>query len=385
MRIGLIGAGALGTEVTLRMASDPSLLASLRLVLIIDPDTLDQRNVPLSRLYNRALRERGSVLLGQAKAEIAASSLSDCTFFDARRVQWMAHSVEVADVSWQHLRSLDLLISCTDNALARLETTLVARCLGLPLLDAGVLGETAEGGRVTWFSPDPQAACYLCGVSEDRRAALLAMAAALSLPCAVSTEAALGSNPVVSASLQQTADLLADELRGFVNAHAAPGRRRQNRESWAVKLSSTRTEGVWERERVTLRRSASCPWHAQMRLPLLSVDPDQSFQSALETVRMGLRVRLQFPWPIALLAACRRCGARDEQPRRVALLRRRGVCQRCGTPHQLEPLRSVASVGHNEPVAEMTPRQLGWADRQLLQLRPELAHATTFARASEER
>ena len=254
------------------MARDPLLCPALRTVAVIDPDRLEERTVPLSRLYSTALKEQGPDLLRSLKAEVVASHLR--AYYPARsgHLLWAAYPVEVADVSWQHLRSLDVLISCTDNALARLETTFVARCLGLPLLDGGVFGEGVEGGRVSYFSAHSDAACYLCGLSEERRAELLTEASAVSLPCAVSPETCLGRNPVVSASLQHTAGLLTEQIRHFVDESRTRGKTPLKARSWAVRLQPD-AAGQWGRNVVGLRRSVSCPWHSGMRLPLLSVEP----------------------------------------------------------------------------------------------------------------
>ena len=379
MRIGLIGAGALGTEVTLRMACElPQMLAGST-VFLVDPDRVEQRNIPLSRLWHAALEEHGARIVGRSKAEIAAQQLDR----QARQHQgamlspacrWVPFPVEIADLSWPVLRSLDLLLSCTDNALARLESTLAARSLGLPLLDGGVQGEHVEGGRVAFFSPEREAACYLCGLGEERRAALLTFAAATSLPCTMPAGAALGSDVRVSASLQHTAKVMVEQIRSFGEQLAREPPLPRADSSWAIRLHASEG-GQWRRERIALRRSASCPWHTSMRLPLVAVGPDQSFGQALDGVRLPFVPRLQFAWPMCLRAVCRVCGAADRQPRRVALVRRKGVCAHCQTPHQLEPLQAVASVGKNEPMAKMTPRQLGWADPQLFQVRPGLAFA----------
>ena len=374
MRIAVIGLGALGTEVTLRLSNTLEAIAGSHHVLLVDPDRLEEANVPLSRLYHAALKDCGPAILDSYKASVATSMLNGTEAFRSKHCTWVAHRAEVADVGWGHLRSLDLLISCTDNAMARLETTFAARSLGLPVLDGGVLGGDTEGGRVTCFAPHPDAACYLCGLGEDRRAELLTLASATSLPCTVSPDAAMGSSPQVSASLERTASGLIQELQGMVNSAHVP--RRAWSASWGMRLQPGDGTDGWRSERISLRRSASCPWHSGMRLPLVSVLVDQTFRQALAGLRIPFSPRLQFPWPICLLAVCRVCGARDEQARRVALVRRSGVCKRCRSPHQLAPLRTVASVGENDPVAEMTPRQLGWADRPLLQLRRSLVPVT---------
>ncbi len=373
MRIGVIGAGALGTEVTLRMATEMPQKLSGSTVFVIDPDRLEERNIPLSRLFLAAAKQHGMQVVGRCKAEVAAGQLNSLQAQPGGNATgtscpWVAYPVEIADMSWQLLRSLDLLISCTDNALARLEATLAARCLGLPLLDGGVQGDGIDGGRVSFFSPEPEAACYLCGLGEERRAALLAFAATTSLPCTLPKDAGMGNGAWVSASLQQTAQVLLGELRKLLDRLAQEPPVRRVAASWAIRLHVDQ-ERTWQGGTIALRRSASCPWHAGMRSPLVSVAPDQSFAEVLDGLRLPFVPRLQFAWPVCLLAVCWVCGAADRQPRRVAWVRRRGACAHCGTPHQLEPLHTVASVGQNETMAKRTPRQLGWADQQLFEVR----------------
>ena len=147
-RLAIVGMGALGTEVCHKLANNPALRSLFRSVLLVDPDRVESGNVAISHLFHAAFTEQQEKLFGQFKVDVVANLLQAdpvCT--------WKAEASEIADVSWHKLRDVDLLVCCTDNALARVETCFVALSLGLPMLDGGVLGEAAAGGRVTWFSP----------------------------------------------------------------------------------------------------------------------------------------------------------------------------------------------------------------------------------------
>lgn len=363
--VAVVGLGALGTEVILRMAGRPRLGATLKRIILIDPERIERRNIALSPLYQQASQEGRGELPGRFKAEVVAEFLQNRNMCPVS-----VAFVEFADVSWHVLREADVFISCPDNALARAEVAYTAHVLRRPMLDGGVLGEAGEGGRVTWFSPAQNAACYLCGLAETRRADLLAYAFSKSLSCAMPANAAMGETPFVTASLQRTAAAVVDRLAQYLETLQGSGNPADFLSSWADRIALHAED--WTCERLTLPRSATCPWHNLDNQPLVAVQADESFEQALTRAPRGIAMRLQFAWPLCVLARCRRCGARDVRPKRVALVRRHARCETCGAQGQLEPLQTVSSVGVNEPMAKMTPRQLGWDGELLLQLRPAL-------------
>lgn len=374
LRIGVIGVGALGTTLLSELAVQSRLHPYLGDVHLIDPDTLDDRNLALSPTFASSFQQLGPAVLGQAKTMLAANSLR----LTAPAVRWISCSSEFADLSWATLACLDLLIGCVDNALTRTEIAFAARALGLPFLDGAVLGSGPEGeplpgGRVTWFPPSPEAACYLCGLSTVRRADLLAYAATPSLGCHAPVLTPMGAHPASTASLQGIAKALftaiVDLARPTTRFHAP-------RTAFAFRPSPLSSESGTPAHK--LQRSSSCPWHSPP-LPLASIEPDQPFADILaaQTRAGGMpSARLQFAWPVCLQSRCLHCGGQNRTVQRLAVLRRRARCPACGTPHQLEPLQTLTGIGHNDPVASSTPRQLGWNDRQLLQLRPALQPAT---------
>lgn len=368
----LIGLGALGTELVSRLAEETRLAPLLHGAILIDQDQLETRNIPLSPFFQRALTANSSIL-GRPKAEVVAELLASHHGCRTRPV-----AAPFADLSWLTLQPLRLIVSCTDNALARVEASLAARALNLPLLDGGVLGPDHAGGRVTWFSPAPAAACYLCGLSEARRAELLTFASTPSLGCHLPPGTPMGTALRLRVPLQRTAALLVETLQRFFT-HPPPASKDL---SWATRLDLDRSG--WQTTTLNLARDPACPWHQDPPLPLVRIDPDQTFAEALHALSGASARQFHFAWPLCTASRCSHCGATDTHPRRLAAVRAGPGCASCGSPHPLEPLQVLRGIRHNDPVARRTPRQLGWCEPQLLQLRPILDPASRMVPAVRE-
>ena len=274
---------------------------------------------------------------------------------------WQALEAEVADVGLADLRTCDVLLSCTDSTLARVETAFAARSLGLPMLDGGIRSHgadasTLEQGRVTWFAPSPDAACSLCALGESRRAEILAYALSPSLGCAAPPrfDPMSGTPAIVEAVAEAMLDLLA--------AHANAPLQTSSSSAQIIELNS-RAPRV-----IQLTRGADCPWH-RLGDPatLVPIAPDRSFAPVL--AGLPADTLLEFPWPICLRALCRACGQPSEPLRRTAYTRRRAHCPHCAAAGTLEPLESIDRIWSGHPFSDRTPQQLGLPAHQLYRLR----------------
>ncbi|WP_419805299.1 ThiF family adenylyltransferase [Terriglobus sp.] len=352
-RLCVVGTGALGS----------ALLGQLReqrfaSVLLVDPDAVEERNLVLSPLLRRAvdhLETSASQKSGarQNKAELLAVAAQE---LDGLR--WRSASCEIADAGWADLREVDLLCCCTDSVLSRVETAWIARALGKPMLDGAVVGQEIAGGRVTIFPPAEAAACFLCGLAESRRAAVLGYAASTSLGCQ-----APESVPAMAAALATLNAVAAEMLRQILDWQQLA-----SEVSLASKVShSTRlalgADDAWQTESFELSRSATCPWHDAPSAML----EELAWEEPLATVlRDGAR-ELVLNWPVCTEAVCEACGVRTRPMQRVAQVRR-SPCAACGC-FQQQPLRAIFRVRHGDPYSGCSPRQLGMPARHLYWMR----------------
>ena len=373
LRLVLVGAGALGSAVAAAIATSP-LSAIAIAVLVIDPDLLEPRNVALSRAYQEIYTQAGPAAFKRYKADLLAEAMR----VRAAKVQWTAAATEIADLGWADLVGCDLIISCTDSALARVETAFAARTLGIPMLDGGLLSEGPQSGvtqgRVTWFGARRRAACYLCGLTEARRAELLRFAGANSLGChPPAIGPAMGTYAEVPAAIDLTAQSLVQVLQTFA---ACPEADLFTAHSWAARVQIH--EGNHHSERHELAATQDCPWHGRPSDALLAVAPDVPFRDVLrQQVSTPEAWGLEVSWPVCLRARGRSCGRSQRTATRLAALRRHCRCIQCGTAATLESLHTVSSVGMHDTEAERTPRQLGMPERHLYRLRPVFSPRTS--------
>ncbi len=339
----MVGTGALGSALLERL-----LLWEIPAVTLIDPDAVEPSNLPLSAMLTRAA-ERGEP--GESKAVLLAREAAH-----SRRLPWVAIGSEIADVGWGTIAAADVLVCCTDSALSRAEVAFLASKMRIFVIDGAVFGDGIPAGRVSWFAPDTEAACYLCGMAEDTRASVLGYATSASLGCRLPRDEAAMTGTL--ATLERVAGRLAEAVLNFSpEASSSPSR------AWKTGLR----DGTWLDETFLLARSATCPWHEALPARLVPLPWELPLQGSL---RPG-GPALQLAWPVCTEAVCSRCGNRSKPMLRVAAVRRRLQCRSCGE-QAMQPLRAVHRISPNDPLARLSPRQLGQPDRHLYLL-PETA------------
>ena len=210
---------------------------------------------------------------------------------------------------------------------------------------------------MAYFPATREQACYACGLSEQRLAEVLAYALSGSLGCVAGPDFRAMTGGL--AVLKEVAGQMFRQIGALTGSEWAGG------SGFALRLDLE--TGLCER--VTLSRSANCPWH---ELPgvedLRTLHDDEPIANALAD---GGSIELF--WPVCLRARCLACALVVEPCRRTALVRRRGVCGRCGG--RLEPLESVGTLRAGDRTgngaATRTPRQLGLPERHLYYWRPD--------------
>ena len=325
----VVGAGALGNEVVRTL----SLIGAGR-IIVVDPDTVEPSNLTRSvffSYYNSAGRNKAVVL-----SEVCGR------LFPNTRFEGLP--VEIADVGFQDLKQADLVFSCVDSDLARLEIAYAATKLDLPVADAGLAADNHSQGRVSWFG-GRRAACFSCMLSRQARREILAFNAVAARSCWTASAGAgdegVPSTPMMAAVVAGAQVDLG--LRALLD-----GRRE---ESWTLDIALDPLPGVG---RFAVPRSVSCPFHERIhQLVEAPGDARATVWQLLESVG-GNDPVLVLDWPVCASARCSDCGHQWAPRRRLALFRRAPQCPGCGG----------ANVKEEETVRSLT-RHSSWASASL--------------------
>jgi adenylyltransferase/sulfurtransferase len=308
----VVGAGALGGEM-IRLLG----LLGTGKVIVVDPDRVEASNLPRSWFFGN--REA----IGEPKVAILAGE-ARLRFSDT---DWLPLEREIADVGFARIAEAQIIFSCVDSDLARLEIAYIATRLNIPVADGGLAARNYSQGRTSWFG-GRRVACFGCMLRPSKRRELLESWDATVRPCSGEGEAGGFSSTPIMASMVAAIQL---EL-GLRQLCSETG---QSRESYTVNvelypnLSFTQFEVPLSRE---------CPFHGDsslgtVRSPELPSTVQQLLDSAQATT-------LILDWPICTSAECLDCGRHWRPMQRLAALRRRGCCPGCGGQRILE--REVA-------------------------------------------
>lgn len=338
----VVGAGALGNEV----ARILGLLGTGR-VTIVDPDTVEPSNLPRSIFF------WAKEAVGQNKAsalvKVAASWFPD--------TQWIIQSTEIADVGFQKIAGANLIFSCVDSDLARLEIAYISTKLGVPVMDGGLGRQNFAHGRVTYFPSSHESACYGCLLSPRKRRELLEMWQATLRPCTPGAEAGeedLVSTPTMAAIIG--ALQVEFGLRYLFESHDGKPVKSNTLE---IRVDPDR----WIKE-FRSAVSVDCPFHEQEREKL---HPQPSADCTIkQLLDSASGEHLILDWPMCTAAKCLACEHQWEPKLRLAALRRRGQCPSCGSNNILE-MQTIRTVGPDSP----------WIDQPLAALKLPVDHLYT--------
>ena len=221
--------------------------------------------------------------------------------------QFTALGSEIADVGYGHLLGANLLFSCVDSDLARLEIAWIAISAGLPVCDAGLGAPNYSHGRVSWF-PARSGACFGCKLTSTKRRELLTFWDATIRPCSdpetsefspsTPTMAAITGSAQVELGLRWLMQDLAESMTFEISLDGEP------------RSSTFRTP-----------RSASCPFHERRALPRHPTPHENAtFDELFQSVAASAGVLLD--WPISVRARCHSCGLEWAPMRRAAVVRK---------------------------------------------------------------
>jgi adenylyltransferase/sulfurtransferase len=344
LRTVVVGAGALGNEVAKALG-----LLGCGEVLIVDPDTIESHNLTRSVLF------RTESAVGEGKAVSLAEA---CRHYFPDTV-WTASTTEIGDTGSAYLAKSDIIFSCVDNELARLEIAYLGTKFDIPVCDAGLGRESYLKARVSFF-PGRRFASFCCLLPPSRRRELLTIWECQSYPCwaggdaptaspGTPTAAAIGGSMQVETGLRMLFD-----LRCGLPAGA---------ESLELELGP---EPRLARFRVPL--SVTCPFHEEVSVNSV-IQPAGSggtVRQLLSSVvpRDSGNPMLVLDWPICVLARCRICGGSWRPMKRLSSLRRSVVCPECGSK-ELMIERSIYRIGYDSDLLDHRLGELGLPDRNL--------------------
>lgn len=344
LKTAVVGAGALGNEVAKALG-----LLGCGAVVIIDPDVIECHNLTRSVLF------RTEEAVGRSKA---VSLVASCQHYFPDTL-WTGIATEIADAGSERIAECDIIFSCVDSELARLEIAYLGTKFDLPVCDAGLGRENYSTARVSFF-PGRRAASFCCMLPPARRRELLTVWDCPVFPCGAEAdmEPAWPGTPTAAAiagSLQVDIGLrLLLESRGGVPPSA---------QSIELALGSA--------PRLTSFRvpvSPGCPFHAKM--PRNSVlHPGALDVTVGELLSDAARGRpgtpvLVLDWPLCVSARCRACGHIWYPMKRLAVFRRSGACPAC-LSNRLVLRRTIHRLGLDSDLAGYRLQELGMPDRHL--------------------
>jgi molybdopterin/thiamine biosynthesis adenylyltransferase len=340
------GAGALGNEVIKNLA-----LIGVGRLLVVDRDRIEASNLTRSVLF--CVPDIGDhIAAGTPKAALAARRAMELN----PDVDASSHVGEVGDLGSGVLRQADVIFSCLDNEMARLELGWACNRLDKPLVDGGLGLINPASGMVSLF-PGALGPCYACRKGAERRRELIQELQGREDPCGVKER------------LQRQADVVPTtptmaSIVGAFQVEAAVRHlfRARHEESSTVGVSHRITlHPRVQLDALQFERSPTCPLHqseslirdVRERSDRCSHDWTAA-QVLKETAASG--GFLSFDWPMTARAACHACGHTWEPLMRRARFRR----ERC-------PACAAADIAETEVLTGIDSAS-AWADRSLAAL-----------------
>jgi adenylyltransferase/sulfurtransferase len=347
IKAAVVGAGAIGNEVIKNLC-----LLGVGRIVIVDPDIVESSNLTRSIFF------RLNDSTGVSKVEAIANAVGRL-FPDTMCIPVEA---EIADVGLQRLSDADLIFSCVDNELARLEIAYLAKKLGLPVIDAGLAPASERSRcRVGFFPASAEAPCFGCLLPAARRRELLTSWSAIRYSCwgfddAPGIETVAGTPVATTPMMASVAGAIQVEygLRAVMRG-----------ESRAFSLTLDLHPGL-SIERFTLSRAVECPLHESLGPP--RIPPGEGIGSFFENA--GPDAALILDWPVCSSAECLACGLRWQPRQRVSRFRAAGRCPGCGSRRLVED-EVLTSITQDSPWRDSRFTDLGLPENHLYSFREE--------------
>ena len=341
----VVGAGALGNEVIKNLA-----LLGVERIWIADRDIIESSNLTRSILYCTTDIDQ-QIANRTPKAVYAATRVHEIN----RDVSATAFVGEIADLGLGVIRRADVVFSCLDNEMARLELGWACSRLRKLLVDGGLGVINYSSGQVTVFPPEG-GPCFACRASAARRRELLQELQGREDPCWRTREALDAVDMVATTPLMSSmVGALQVELglRAFRSgAGDALGH--------AYRLTVHPNVSV---ESASFERSPNCALHDPASLVTTLVEDTTASSdrwTPLDVLRAANADRgsLVLDWPITVKAICQNCRHEWAPFARRARFRRQ-ACPACAS-RDIAELDVMSSIDAESPWAGRTLASLGF-------------------------
>jgi molybdopterin/thiamine biosynthesis adenylyltransferase len=346
LRVLVVGAGALGNEVIKNLA-----LLGVRSLAILDRDRIDASNLTRSVLFCTPDIER-HIAAGTPKADFAARRAVEINpDVDASPIVG-----EIADLGAGVIRRVDLVFSCLDNEMARLELGWICTRLNKPVVDGGLGLINPSSGLVSLF-PGSDGPCYACRKGADRRRQLLQDLQGREDPCAVKerhqrADAIIPTTPTMASIVGALQVEIG--VRHVCRDEPLP---------LSEGLSYRITLHPYVRlEPMTFAQSPNCPLHQPESIVKDVTEHPVQVSDAWTPAELlaavgGEGAFLTFDWPMTARARCRSCGHEWEPLMRRA--RFRGAsCPAC-RESDIAEIEVLSGIDAQSPWAARSLTSLG--------------------------
>jgi len=350
----VVGAGALGNEVTKNLA-----LLGVRRVTVIDRDYVESSNLTRSILFctpnigeDIAARTPKAALISRRLMEINPDIA--------------AYPIvgEIADVGLGVLRRADIVFSCVDNEMARLELGWACWRLDRLLVDGGLGWINYSSGLVTVFPGGGAAPCYACRKGADRRRELLQELQGREDPCWRKEQRAAAGDGVATTPVMASV-IAAMQVELALRAWHQPPDDPKGRACRIVLHPSPTLESL------VFEQSPTCPLHdpsTAMTSVIECPDARSDVWTPADVLQAGGHPRGQIvlDWPMTARARCRSC-AHEWSPLVRRARFRRAVCPKCAADDLVET-EVLTVIASDSPWASCTLVQLGLPDGQIYEV-----------------
>jgi adenylyltransferase/sulfurtransferase len=353
LNVMVVGAGALGNEVIKNLT-----LLGVGTTYIVDRDLIESSNLTRSVLF--CVPQIAQIISNRTwKAEFAASRVREIN----PEVRAVAITGEIADVGLGILRRMDLIFSCLDNELARLELSWACQRVDVPLVDGGLGLTNYSGGLVSLF-PGSAGPCYACGKGRQRRRELLQELNGTEDPCwmkeqRLEQQGAIPTTPLMASVV--AAMQVEVGLRHVLSESSSRSEGKSIRVSLAPEPSM---------ECFSFSASPSCSLHAAKIDDVIQLSESRSDSISVAELILAAKDgsgsedgMLCLDWPLVVEASCDVCDSVWKPMLRRTRFQRGANCPSCGKNGTEREV--ITSIDLSSPWASAKLTQLGLPQRHI--------------------